>query len=94
MNSKSLLSDIKSNSIFKEIISYIDENNALEIFKYNNKFKSILNISLYNYQIKSLKHFFDYTNPLNYYIDHLYNAFKSNGYFNKDNDKKIFIKIY
>ena len=93
MNSKSLLSNIKSNSIFKEIISYIDENNALEIFKYNNKFKAILNISLYNYQIKSLKHFFDYTNPLNYNIDHLYNAFKSNGYFNKDNDKKIFIKI-
>ena len=93
MNSKSLLSDIKSNSIFKEIISYIDENNVLEIFKYNNKFKSILNISLFNYQFKYLKNYFDYTNPLNYNIDHLYNAFKSNGYFNKKNDKKIFIKI-
>ena len=49
MNSKSLLSHIKSDFIFKEIISYIDENKVLEIFKYNNKFKSILNISLYNY---------------------------------------------
>ena len=93
MNSKSLLSHIKSDFIFKEIISYIDGNKVLEIFKYNNKFKSILNISLYNYQIKYLKHFFDYTNPLNYNIDHLYNIFKSKGYFNKKNGKKIFIKI-
>ena len=93
MNSKRLLHRIKSNFIFKEIISYIDENRALEIFKYNNKFKSILNITLYNYQIKSLKNIFDYSNPLNYNIDHLYNVFQSNGSFNKENDKKIFIKI-
>ena len=93
MISKRLLHRIKSNFIFKEIISYIDENRALEIFKYNNKFKSNLNITLYNYQIKSLKNIFDYTNPLNYNIDHLYNVFKSNGSFNKENDKKIFIKI-
>ena len=43
MNSKNLLFHIKSNFLFKEIISYIDENKALEIFKYNSKFKYFYN---------------------------------------------------